>query len=323
MLVIELARLVLAELDSQVGPPIATRFVAKRYAQLVGLTGRENSERAEAQVTLPATIATGAVTVTVDSTTVAGDATAQAAWASEQLRGRYFRLAAGNPFYRIGAQSAASLTLEHPYAAATAAASGYEVFARHVSLADDVRHVGQVTHDERPLQQVSVEWLDRIFPDRDELDDEPRYWADAGEDDDGRLRIEVCPPATSNNDVVLRYTYHRHPVVFEPNDRLPSHVDVHVLEKGVMADVCRRESKTMDREAMTADAQKAAVLSDMAGRRLNEALGYERDFERLRIEGLRAARPGRGPRIYVEDPNDAGKRPIIRARDEVFRDYTG
>src|SRR5574342_657523 len=93
----QVAREVLAAIDTQAGHLLAVQWVAERYRRLASRT-RFRHLRRLGEVILPAAITAGTITTTQGSTTVTGDATAQAAW-SNALVDRMLR--ASVAWYRI------------------------------------------------------------------------------------------------------------------------------------------------------------------------------------------------------------------------------
>ncbi len=318
MLVEGLARRCIAKIGVDPGILNAVRWVSDRYAELAGKTGRQEAERAEGLLVLPALLSTGTVSVTNGSTTVTPDSDALATFDDGALVGRWFRTLRGKPLYEIVSQDASTFRLATAFVEDTDADSAYEIIARFHSLDDAARHVGKISHRQGPLIEWTQERLDTYFPDREETDEEPRYWAPAGVDDLGRIRVEVYPSAPSTGDVALRYTYWRSPTDFKKSDTLPEHIDVYVLEKGVLADICRWKASELRSGAMDSQvsADRAAVMTATARDFDNRADRFESVFMRKLEDGVRAATVGKGPRLVVADEGRIRRRPR-QARDDV------
>jgi len=85
----------------------------------------------ETTIDAPDAISSGSVTVTQDSSTVIGDATADAAWAAignTELQKRVFRAGLGGPIYRIASYASPNLSLQRNYQESTAAGTVYLIY---------------------------------------------------------------------------------------------------------------------------------------------------------------------------------------------------
>ncbi len=95
----------------------------------------------EGQFLVPASIATGTVTVTRNTATVTGDATAAAAW-NQSIVGRQFRCGNSNPIYSILTVTTTTnpndtLTLDQNWAGTTLSAQGYKIYQCYFTVPTD------------------------------------------------------------------------------------------------------------------------------------------------------------------------------------------
>lgn len=232
----------------------AKRWVNDRYAELAG-TIRLRQLRRLGELTIPAVVTAGTVTVTEGSPTVTGDATAVAAW-SISMTGRFFQI--DRVWYRIRTVDVANdtLTLESDYAGDTASAQTYRVVARHIALPERCRTLVGVIHDRwnREVQQKSLPWLDLQAPERFYQLGGPQWMADLGEDLATRRRlVEFYPYSTDTEH--LRLAYYEAPQALDFHEELPSTIDQDALKEGVLIDVMRHKmAEALDRGMVDAAA---------------------------------------------------------------------
>lgn len=238
----DVARSALAAVGSNAGLLLAIRWASDRYRQLSN-RGKLRALRKVDQIVMPAAIEAGLATVTRDSELVTGDATAQAAWNSDQV-GWYFR--ASRNWYRVaGVESDGAggvrLRLHTQYTEADATKS-YKLVQRHIRLPGDVHMLGRFVHQRlwRPLSHVSLNELDLMHPERLFVTGSgPEMWAEVGDDEDGTRLIEFYPYSTQS-DTVLFYYFARSPEL-KPGDPLPDDLTTEALKAGILVDIYRFE----------------------------------------------------------------------------------
>ena len=235
-----IARAALGDLAvDQEGLLNAKRWVNDRYAEFAG-QARLKALRRLGELTLPAVVTAGTVTVTSGSTTVTGNATAVAAWTVD-LIGRALQVAA-NVWYRIAdvSLSASTLTLGEPYAGDSGRAQTYRIVAQSLILPEDVRSVLGFYHDRynRELRLRSLTWMNLHTAERFYLLGGPQIAVDLGADaSTGQRRFEFYP--YSDDLEHLRYAYYAVPPRLDFDDALPGSVDQDALKEGVLIDVMR------------------------------------------------------------------------------------
>lgn len=216
----------------------AERWVNDRLAELAGQQ-RLRSLRRLGELTIPAAITAGTVTVTRGSDVVTGNATAVAAW-SIALQGRSIKI--GQTWHRIsGTQlNENTLTLEQPYSEDSESGAAYTIVARTVALPQDCRTVVSFYHPRLngEIRTVSLPWLDLTYPDRLYFTGAPGFVADVGIDPVTKRRHVEFYPYSADPELV-RFAYYVAPptlTLFEP---LPDTVDQDALTQGVLASVMR------------------------------------------------------------------------------------
>lgn len=214
------------------------RWVNDRLAELAGRQ-RLRQLRRLGELTIPAPITTGTVTVTQGSTTVTGNAAAAAAW-SIAVQGRSLRIQ--RVWYTIAGTDLLNnvLFLDQPYSEDSASGVGYELVARTVALPEACRTVVGFFHQRlsREVLVRTLPWLDLMFPTRDYLTTGPQFVADIGVDTATRRRmVEFYPYSTQTE--LIRFAYYVAPPELDYADPIPPTVDQDALTQGVLASVMR------------------------------------------------------------------------------------
>lgn len=249
----EIARSVVAAVDSDAGVELAAKWVSERYAEMVGKV-RFRHLRRTASLYIPAYVTAGTVAVTQGSPLVTGTTTAFDSAFSE----RYFR--AQTIWYRIAAvgPNAQTLTLEQPYSEGTNAAATYTVVQRYVKLASDCRWIGEVTHPRLRcrLRHLSMSDLAYLAPSRQRVGPYPSYWAEGPDAADKSKQIEVYPPSSQAE--TYDYYYWPVPPPLPLRDVVPPEIDAYMLREGALCDVYRyNASRAMNQDPP--DLQKAQL----------------------------------------------------------------
>lgn len=213
----------------------ARRWVTDRYREFANR--RLKQRRKVGTVDIPASITTGTVTVAAGTNTVDGDADAIAAWASQDLIGRYFQTLVS--WYRISGCDGDTLQLDGLYNEAAVAAGGYRIVARTVAL-PNVQFLGTLVHARRrrPLQDAKARHLDTFQPNRQYSTGGPWFFNEVGVDAAGSRLIEIYPYSRTVEQISYVY-WERVPDLFGLTDVLPDVVDIQALKEGVLVDVMR------------------------------------------------------------------------------------
>lgn len=306
----DVARAALAAIDTDAGLFRAVRWTSERYREL---TNRANFRhlRRVGEITLPAPVDTGTVTVARDSNIVTGDATASPAWTSD-LIGRGFR--ARVAWYEIvdvrPSSSAATLVLKSDFAEDDVTASSYLVVQRFTRLDPQVRFLGDFVHmrRRRRLHPMAVTELDMTYPARNNVTGGPRIVTEQGVDADGRKLVELYP----YNDLSeqIRYVYWQVSRDLQLGDALPVEVDLVLLKAGVLVDLFRYEMA------------KAARMGqiDKAGLYRNEMRAQSTEWERKMQDAIKADK-GQDDITLILRTHGAGMADdplIMTAHDEVL-----
>lgn len=307
----EVARAALAAVGSDANLLLATQWVSERYAQLVGRVRFRHLRRYGALV-VPAVVTSGLATVARDSAIVTGDATAAAAWAGTDMKGRFFQ--GRTAWYEIGETTGnpAQLRLATTFAEDTLTAGSYRIVQRYATLERGARFFRGFTAARlwRSMQTLPLEAMDRLAPGRPYLGSLATggYVADVGWSTElGTRRVELYPYSTSSE--LIAYLWWAAPPTLEVDTELPGPIDAYLLKDGALIDVFRH------RAAKAADAGKV----DMAGFWRNESRAQETVWERRIGEATRQDR-GTDDATFLLAANDqAGTwHDIVSARDQVL-----
>jgi hypothetical protein len=254
----DVARSALASLDTDAGFLRAVGWASDRFHELATKL-RLRSLRRIAQITLPATISDGTVTVNRGDFVVTGDATAQAAW-SDDLIGRSIRVR--TVWYDIAgvvrSGGTTSLQLATEFTENDASATTYKVIQRRARLSGEAKHLGKFVHMRfrREIEQVPLTQLDVLEPDRLITNAAgPWYAVEVGADPADGVRVMEFHPYPTQAETI-HYVYWQDPPVMRPGDLLPNGIDVYALREGVLVDLMRYE---MSRALAAGAIEKAAV----------------------------------------------------------------
>gem|GEM_PF-2745463 len=305
------ARLAVAAIDNEVDYFLAVEWARERYKELVAKV-RFRHLRQIGQLSVPAPITAGTVSVTQGSLEVTGNATAQAAW-SPDVVGRWLRLSGTQEWYRITALSQSALRLSVPYAGTTASAQSYTLVKRFHHLDPVARHVEDVIFMKRRwlLDNMAPETLNSLAPSRQRVAAAPWVWTAPGVEPnaDGQpcQVIELYPYLNAVG--LVHYTYWPDPPELGMADPLPKGIDEYVLREGILVDLMR---------AMMAKALKAGRIEEGAVWR-NEYRAQETVWAQKVREAIRSDRT-------VDDLTATLERPkyglidfdIITARDQAY-----
>lgn len=270
----EVARSALAALDCDASYVLAAQWAAERYQQLASRL-RFRHLRVAGQVTVPAPIIAGTVTVVRGSNIVTGIATG---WIST-LADSYLRVQTN--WYKIAeVRDATHIELTQPYSESpTGTGLTYKIVQRNVALAPDARWISNVmVHNRmrRPLDgPLAASELDLKFPERILVGGVPNFWGQS-EDviSEGKkcLGVEIYPyPAQSE---MFSYVYWKQPELFKPNEEVPRVVDGYQLKEGVLIDVMQYNASKAIKEAKV----------DVAAYWRNESRAQRTTWERVVLD---------------------------------------
>jgi hypothetical protein len=192
------------------------------------------------ELTLPALIKAGTITITKGSKEVTGDATAMAAW-SNALVGRFIQLKT-NWYEIVGVTPTPSLLLGSAYVSDDITAGAYSVVERRTKLDPSVRWPGAFVNilNGITLDKCSMDVLDSHAPLRGNLAGGPVVVAELGYNEEDILELEFYPPDTK--DTLIRYTGYVQPPVLGEDDEVPRYLDPYILIEAVKIDVMRKKA---------------------------------------------------------------------------------
>ena len=302
----DVARSVLASIDTDAGYLLAGKWVADRYRRILARQ-RFRHQRRLGELILPATISAGLVTATRDSNVITGDATAQAAW-SPDLVGRFIRVT--TVWYEIAGFTDNELRLKSKFSEATITLGGYNIVARVSKLESAARWIGSdFIHGRlrRPLRRKSLSELDSLAPARDSIGPGPEIWVEIGSID-GVKTVEIYPPANSDAEH-LYYTYWEIPEELPFEAIIPAEIDPHVLVEGALIDVMRYKA------GQAADNLRIEAAAFWR----NEYRAQETRWERFIREAIKADRGSDDATFILQSIGvPAPSFDITNAREEIF-----
>lgn len=239
----DVARQVLSDVASDAGHILASQWVDEAYQELVTKV-RYRHLRRVGELTQPATISAGTISVTQGSRAVTPDATALAAWNAVPqgaIVGRYLRVS-DSEMYEIEQFANGELTLASSYAVVGGSGLGYQIIARYLTLAEDARWLGDFMHMRlwTPLRNLPLAQLDYEAPARSWAQGVPAVWCEIGVKTlQGPRVIEVYPyPA---QDELLHYVYWSFPRTLGFDDDIPRVIPDYVLKEGALVNAMRYE----------------------------------------------------------------------------------
>lgn len=243
----DVARAACAALDSDAGHLLASNWVVERYRELATRV-RFRHLRQVGELTIPAPITAGTVTYNLGETTVTGDTTARAAWANNNVIGRFILL--GDEWYAVvGDTLAGDLMLQTPITNPSVTGGSYRLYQRHIALPVAARQLGTFValRQARPLDVLSLVELNLLAPRRGALSGGPSSVTEIGIHPDGSRLVEFYPYSTQPEHIAFTY-YAQTADEMHPTDVLPPQVDVATLKCGVMADLLRYEMMKLIRK---------------------------------------------------------------------------
>lgn len=246
----DVARQAIAAVATDANHLVACKWVVDRWRQIAART-QFRRLRTIGELSVPAPVNAGTVTIARDSKTLTGNAAAQAVWSSD-LAGWYVRV--NVVWYEIEGFISNTLKLRAAFAEDSVTAGTYNIIQRFVPLDQTARWIGNKMWNQRrrlPIERIQLEELNDASPERPfQPGDSSRVFAMVGDrvSTDGKMCIgvELYPYSTTSE----MYNYVFWPVTMDLaiTDDIPSMIDPHVLSEGVLADIMRYEmGKAMKR----------------------------------------------------------------------------
>lgn len=302
------ARQLLASVDSDAGYLLGAQWIIKRYGELA-IKAKLRHLRQVGQVSTPAAISTGTITVNRGSRIVTGDATAIAAWTTS-LVGWHIR--ARVTWHEIIEHNLATgvLTLLSPYEEDSVVAGTYTLIQRWVPLATDVGYLGDTFINPRrrlPLELKDLGELDRAAPSRSAISGSATLVVEAPQLPDGRKRVEFYPYSSTSESYA--YVYWRAVDQLTYSDMLPPSVPSYILIEGALIDLFRYKMS----QSMNANNGEAAAFWR------NEMRTQETKWKDHLVEAIGADRGEDDTTFILKHLGGAlGPTDITTARDHIL-----
>lgn len=294
--------------------PLVVQWASRRVHELVGKR-RTAIFRRRLELSIPAAVTAGAVTISRGSRTLTGDATAQAAWAALPATfpdGWLVRPKAA--WYKVAGKTATALTLLSDYAEDDVAATSYSLVEQYHKTP------GVVQYDEfsfvlarigLPLGFLSMSEMDAYFPQRWGLFMGglalPGYVAEAEPAIDYTKQVELYPYPSQSELITFSGWVEPPPFVYQ--DLLPFALDLYHILPGLEADLYTWH-------AMQETTPEAARQQDM-----NEAARCLTRWEASKEQALIHIQGNRIQSFVLMKPGSKAQRPmhgIRTAYDEVW-----
>jgi len=250
----ELARDVLASIDTDVNAIAAAKWIDNRYKEMVAKV-KFRHLRKVGELLLNAVYNTGTAAVDRGSTTVTGydDADGDSTeWATTPSTSPYefwfFR--ARSAWYNVSTVTdddtldlaTAFAEDDVDYDATTGLGGAYNLVRRYYPLASDARWFGDfyMTRLRRTLALISLTEMDILHPGRTLVGSIPSHVCQIGIDATNSYpMVEIYPPPT--NTEIIHYVYSALPTTLSISSTIPPVIDAYTLKAGVLIDLYRHE----------------------------------------------------------------------------------
>jgi len=237
----ELARDVLASIDTDVNAIAAAKWIDNRYKEMVAKV-KFRHLRAVGELSLPGVYDTGTLSVTRGATAITGDSTQFSTDVTAAGGAEYCFIRPSSAWYKFATPgSETSITLSSAFAEATVSDGAYHIVKRHHALASDARWIGDfyMTRLRRTLSLISLDEMDILHPGRTLVGSIPSHVCQVGVDSNGYLMVEVYPPPEDNE--IIHYIYLKLPTDLSISSTIPPVIDAYTLKAGVLIDLYRHE----------------------------------------------------------------------------------
>ena len=251
----ELARDVLASIDTDTNAIAVAKWIDNRYREMVSRV-KFRHLRQVGELYLPGVIDTGTLSISRGSTAVTGVASTFQTDMGATAQQYYF-LRARTAWYRIASvASELSLTLNTNFAEDDVAAGSYHIAKRYHALSSSARWMGEFYHTRlrKSLNLISLDELDIIVPGRTLVGNIPHYVAQVGVDTSNYLMVEIYPPPEESE--IIHYIYWALPSTLAISSIIPPVIEPYTLKEGVLIDLYRYEKAAALRKG---NVEQAAV----------------------------------------------------------------
>jgi hypothetical protein len=222
--------------------PLAVQWASDRVHELLGKR-RVSMYKRNLELSIPAPIIAGVVAINRGQRFVAGDATAQAAWAlldASFPEGWFIRPRAA--WYRVAGRTAQGIELESPYAEASVASVSYTLCRHYHALPLSVYQVDEETFVlsrlGQPLEFLNESDMTTRYPNRWGIYfggmSLPHSLCEVEPTADERIQLEIYP--YPNQSEMVSYAGYVMAPPFTYQSQLPRGIELHHLLPGLMAD---------------------------------------------------------------------------------------
>ena len=243
----EVVRDALASIDTEANAIAAAKWLDNRYKEMVSRV-KFRHLRQVGELSLPAVIDTGTVSVDRGLTAVTGVTTTfQTDMGAGVQEYYYFRT--NNAWYKIASvTNELGLVLASAFAEDDVAAGTYTIVKRHHPLASDARWVGDFYHTRlrQKLRSIGLDEMDMLYPGRSLVGNIPHYVAQVGVNTSGYLKYEIYPPPLESE--LIHYVYWTLPPSLTISSTIPSVIDPYTLKEGLLIDLYRYEKSVAIRK---------------------------------------------------------------------------
>ena len=306
----DVARDLLASMDTDAGFLNAIKWIDSRYKQLVSRV-RFRHLRNIGEYQIPARVSTGVVATTRDATGIVGTSTtwATAPTTTSVATNWYFR--AKSAWYQVASWTDdTNFTLTTNYSEDASTAASYNLVQRFHSLDSSARWLGDFVHTRlrNPIKTVNLGQMDRDAPGRMLVGMFPTQVAQMGTDSSHSLQVEFYP--YSDVSEIVHYVYWALPATLAITTTIPTQIDPQVLKEGAEIDLHRY---LMAKALAAGQVEIAAILR-------NEKNTLETRWERVIQEARRADR-GIDDTTFILQMYGGSEGlggDITDARDEIF-----
>lgn len=277
----EVVRDVLASAGTSAGAPLVARWLNNRYRELVSKV-KFRHLRKVGELSLPAIVSDGTVSITKGSTAVSGTSTTFETSISAGTQ-EYYYLRTDTNWYRIASiTNDTALVLESAFTEDTVTDGTYEIIKRFHPLDASARWANTFYFDRLyyELDLVPLEALDLLFPGRIIAGHYPTHIAQVGIDSSNSLMYEIYPPPEDAE--IIHYIYYDLPSELTLESTIPPVIDTYVLKEGVMIDLYRF-NKIAALKPENMDPQAAAVFA-------NEEAKQRTIWKRAIFDAIRTSR---------------------------------
>ena len=236
----ELARDVIASIDTDANAIAAAKWIDNRYKEMVTRV-KFRHLRQVGELYIPGVFDTGTLAATRGSTAIIGTDTQFETdiGATDQ---EYYYIRATSAWYKVASVTdETSLALASNFAEEDVSDGSYDLVKRYHPLDSNARWIGDFyfTRLRRGLSNISLAELDIIFPGRSLTGNIPSHVAQVGVDSNNYLMYEIYPPPVDSE--LINYVYWNLPTALTISSTIPPVIDSYMLKEGVLIDLYRYE----------------------------------------------------------------------------------